>query len=367
MKEKINVVFTGDVYINTQKISLSNQLSNFLNFHDIISCNFEGPIFTSSQFSIDKAGPCLSQNKDSIKFLRDKGFNLFNLSNNHIMDYGRESLERTIELLPKDSYLGAGLSFEKAFHPIVKEIKGRRIGFLSFAEWGFGAIDGFNKEGFAWVNHPKVNSIVEKTKKEVDFLVLQIHAGVEDIDLPIPEWRERYKELIDFGADIIIGHHPHVPQGWEKHKGKYIFYSLGNFYMDLSNKEYDKSFILSLTLDQSLKLSFEIIPISKKKNKINLSSDKDLINDLTKKLNSKDYYSNINSICCDLWHNRYKRCYYSALNSPVRNGGLFFNLINVKKWLFSKEINKNLLLHNLKIESHRYCVERYLRISNKNE
>jgi poly-gamma-glutamate synthesis protein (capsule biosynthesis protein) len=207
-----------------------------------------------------------------------------------------------------------------------------------------------------------VNDLIRKTKKKLDYLVVQVHAGVEDIDLPLPEWRVRYRELIDLGTDIIVGHHPHVPQGWEIYKGKYIFYSLGNFYMDSSNKKYDKSFILSLSLDRLLNLEFEIFPIVKEKNQIRLSSDKDFINNLVERLNSKSYYSEINDICVELWNKRYKNYYYSAFKIPTRSKSFLFNLRMIKKWLFNKGLNKTLLLHNLKIESHRYCVERYLRI-----
>jgi len=97
---------------------------------------------------------------------------------------------------------------------------------------GFGVInpENENSSGFAWINHPKSNKIVGESKKKVDFLIIQIHAGEEDLHLPQPEWRKRYKEIINLGADLIIGHHPHIPQPVEFYKGKMIVYSLGNFY-----------------------------------------------------------------------------------------------------------------------------------------
>lgn len=56
-----------------------------------------------------------------------------------------------------------------------------------------------------------------------------VHAGAENWDFPLPEIRELYKKYIDWGADVIIGNHPHVAQGWEIYEDKWIFYSLGNF------------------------------------------------------------------------------------------------------------------------------------------
>jgi poly-gamma-glutamate capsule biosynthesis protein CapA/YwtB (metallophosphatase superfamily) len=59
------------------------------------------------------------------------------------------------------------------------------------------------------------------------------HAGVENIKFPIKEWRDRYKRFCDVGVDVVIGHHPHVPQGYEKQNKSMIFYSLGNFILIL--------------------------------------------------------------------------------------------------------------------------------------
>ena len=62
-----------------------------------------------------------------------------------------------------------------------------------------------------------------------------LHDGIEYIDIPLPEQRERYRDFVDYGADGVFVHHPHVPQGWEVYKGRPIFYSLGNFFFNSKN------------------------------------------------------------------------------------------------------------------------------------
>lgn len=367
MNKNIKLLFVGDTYIDENFFKLDKNLEKIINKHNFVCCNFEGPLFDLKQKKIIKAGPHLSQNIKAVHFLLSQGFNLFNISNNHIMDYGKESLEKTISVLPDKSYFGAGLSVEKAYKPIIKEYNNKKIGFLSFSEWGFGVLDNEEKYGYTWINHPCVKKLIYEAKKKVDFLIIQVHAGVEEIDLPLPEWRQKYKELIDLGADIIIGHHPHVPQGWEKYHGKYIFYSLGNFYMDRPKRKYDKSFILSLSLDMNLDLSYNIIPIIKEKDELKLLDSNKYVYNLNQKLNSDSYINEINKICIKLWDNRYKKYYFSALNSFTLKLGLIYFLKTIKRLIFKNNIDNTLLLHNLKIESHLFCVQRYLKIIQKNE
>jgi len=104
------------------------------------------------------------------------------------------------------------------------------------------------------------------------------YAGVEDIYFPIKEWRERYKRLCDIGVDVIIGHHPHVPQGYEKHNNSIIFYSLGNFYFDTLSfiDSGDDSYSLVLQFSTEGLVDFEIIYHKKISGKTCLVEEKDV-------------------------------------------------------------------------------------------
>ena len=92
--------------------------------------------------------------------------------------------------------------------------------------------------GCAYINDLRVNHVIIEAKKEVDYLFILPHDGIEYIDIPLPETIARYRDFIDYGADGVIGTHPHCPQGWETYKGKPIFYSLGNFLFN-SKESYD--------------------------------------------------------------------------------------------------------------------------------
>jgi len=89
--------------------------------------------------------------------------------------------------------------------------------------------------GCAYIHDLKVNHLIMEAKQNVDYLVVLPHDGVEFIDVPLPEIIARYRDFVEYGADAVIGTHPHCPQGWEEYQGKPIFYSLGNFFFNSKN------------------------------------------------------------------------------------------------------------------------------------
>lgn len=88
---------------------------------------------------------------------------------------------------------------------------------------------------------------MSQLRNEVDLIIFFAHAGLENYDIPLIEWRERYKRLCDLGVDCVVASHPHVSQGFEQYNGQYIFYSLGNLFFpgewSLDNDEYGCSIV----------------------------------------------------------------------------------------------------------------------------
>ena len=162
------------------------------------------------------------------------------LANNHAFDWEEEGFRKTIASLGEDAF-GAG-TYEEAYKVKVVEKGGMKIGFfaLSFAAYKGVFDDVMNHDGLgcAYINDLQVNHVIIEAKKNVDFLFVLPHDGIEYIDIPMPETVARYRDFIDYGADGVIGTHPHCPQGWEEYKGKPIFYSLGNFLFN-SKENYD--------------------------------------------------------------------------------------------------------------------------------
>ena len=366
----ISIFVSGDIVIRSNNDRLiSDELRDIISLADLSVCNFEAPI-ESKGSPIPKAGPHIDQLRSAVNIAKKWGFDIFSLANNHIYDHGEMGLKETIDEIVKNDleYIGAGSSFDEAYTLKVKEIDNTKIGFLAFCEAEFGALlEAEGRGGYAWINHPSVNNIVRNSKQEVDVLILIAHAGAEEVPLPLPEWRARYQELCDLGVDVVIGHHPHVPQGWEKYNKSLIFYSLGNFYFDwgkFKTKE-NMSYSVLLKLDNE-KVDYKIITHKKVESCLEIIDD-EVFNAYLDKLNTllKDNYSDIsNQQSIYLYKTRYE-CYYKAYAmTTCKNTRLISKLYRmIRQLFFSTKDTKHrqlLLLHNVRIESHRFATQRAL-------
>ncbi|WP_261824637.1 CapA family protein [Vibrio neonatus] len=282
----VNLFACGDIvnYNNADGFLLTEELATIVKNADYSICNFEAPIhgYGSPQ---TKSGIHHSQREETISGLKAQGFNLALLANNHIMDFGREGLEATIDEANKSNIetLGAGTTHELAYAPLIKVINGLKIGILNGGEAQFGVIDHFERDeqfGYAWINHPRIDRTILKLKEECDFILVFSHAGLEDYNIPQKEWRERYKHLCDLGADAVIGSHPHVPQGHEKHNDSLIFYSLGNFYFDGGRWAgiENNSFSIVLTMSKDIPITFKPVFHHTSNGKVHISKDEKKIN-----------------------------------------------------------------------------------------
>jgi poly-gamma-glutamate capsule biosynthesis protein CapA/YwtB (metallophosphatase superfamily) len=128
----------GDVVnFKGKKDFVDDKLKTLIKNSDISICNFEAPIKCSKMKPIKKAGPHIYQSRESIKYLKDVGFNFVSLANNHIYDYGQEALEETIQELKKFEidFVGAGVDFKEAYQPKIIDKNGIKIGFLAGCVW----------------------------------------------------------------------------------------------------------------------------------------------------------------------------------------------------------------------------------------
>ena len=358
--------------------TLTSDLHSLLSAADVVCVNLEAPIISQEHRPSPKAGPSLCQSAHALETCKRWGVTHFVLANNHIMDYGAEGLRATLGQLNEESFFGAGLFFEQAYRPCFVEVAGKRLALLAFAEAQFGVLqsksDG-EAAGYAWVDHPQARQAVRNARAESDFVIVQVHAGLEMVGLPLPEWRVRYREFIDLGADLVIGHHPHVIQGSECYKGKMIYYSLGNFYMDvlLRQKEPGSGGAVVVTIEaDGLKSKF--IPLSATLSGVSLDQSgkgEAEYRMLCEKLADEPGYLNeVQKICDEFWGSVYSRYYESALlglgtRPHLRAAyGLLRRLVgSTLKGRFDEKSNQIMLVHNIRIETHRWVVERALRKS----
>lgn len=362
----VKLLFFGDLCCSTKtKLQIDQSLQEILVEHDLVSVNFEGPIEKCDHAPAKKVGPHLFQHYSVIQTLEKLLCKTVNLANNHIFDYGSEGLSNTQQLLKDYIQVGAGNSYSEAIK--LKKIKlgNALIGLLSFGEAEFGVIDSSckNSSGFAWIDDPFLPSYILEAKKIVDILIIQVHAGIENIFIPLPEWRSKYKSLASLGADVVIGHHPHVIQSYEKIGNSLIFYSLGNLYFDtqLENIETSVGYGLSLLINNKKISNFNLYPIRAQKNLLRLATkeESDSLISKTNILNEDCYENNINKIATELFSKYYEDYYWKALLDVHVKNKFFRPFVVIMKTLLGKKlINPLFFIHNIKIESHRWIVLR---------
>lgn len=171
------------------------------------------------------------------KTLKDFGFDIVSLANNHTPNYGQKGLLDTFKFLAeqKIDYIGAGKDLAEARQLKITEVKGIKIGWLAYnaddvVPISYQASD--KRAGTVFMDVELMKSDVLAAKEQVDLVFVSMHAGTEYTAVPNKMQTDFARAAIDVGADLIIGHHPHVVQHLEKYKDKFIIYSLGNFVFD---------------------------------------------------------------------------------------------------------------------------------------
>jgi len=249
-KKQITLIAVGDIVLvkrfektvrKSKTEGILASVNNCFKGGDVIFGNLECPISNSGD-PIFKVAPKFRASPESVYLLKDLGFTILNLANNHINDFGGLAIIETMHALTKAhiDFVGAGNNIDEAISPKVIHIQGFRIGFLGFCDKEE-SIAKRSAPGAAEVKEDVVNRKIEKLRDEVDYVVLSLHMGIEFVDFPSPHNVAMCRRFIDRGVNVILGHHPHVPQGYEIYNGGLIIYSLGNFVFDMGRDTPEKS------------------------------------------------------------------------------------------------------------------------------
>ena len=152
------------------------------------------------------------------------------LANNHVFDYGLAGFRETLGVLRRSGLrtVGAGMTFDEAAAPLTVEAAGARITIVNFSE-GEDLTASTGGPGVCGWEIDRLAGTIAMAKKRGDFVIAVGHAGLEYIPFPPPYVVRAFRALAAAGADCVVGHHPHVPQGVETRDGRLIAYSLGNF------------------------------------------------------------------------------------------------------------------------------------------
>ncbi|WP_134702729.1 CapA family protein [Ammoniphilus sp. YIM 78166] len=229
----------------------------------------------------------------SLKGVKNAGFDMVSLGNNHALDYGKEGFLDTLKYLKEQDlkFIGAGINLEEAFRAEKVEINGKTIKFMAFSRF-LPSTTWYaqkNRPGMASAyQEGPVLEAIKREKKDTDYLLVYIHWGVERDTRPQAWQRSFAKKMIDAGADGIVGAHPHVLQGFEYYKGKPIAYSIGNFvFPDYVKGPTAQTGLLTVQLKKD-KVGLEFKPYYIKSNQVTAISKKEQ-EDLLKYLESISY------------------------------------------------------------------------------
>jgi|SRR5579863_874993 len=238
--------------------------------------NFEGTLALRDSKGIRKDGPHLALSEYAPTLLQSAGFQAVTLANNHAMDYGSEGLRETLESCARSGlqHAGAGHNSDHAERALQVCLPGNiEVRILSLCEREFGVSEN-NGAGTAWLTSPQAENAVDQAKRESDVVIVCAHGGNELMPLPSAQRRQQLQRLVDAGADLVIGHHPHVPQGWEQYANGYIFYSLGDFYFDSTDgNRYnyrDWGFMVRASIGQGHITALEIVPYERRHDRVGL-------------------------------------------------------------------------------------------------
>jgi poly-gamma-glutamate synthesis protein (capsule biosynthesis protein) len=185
---------------------------------------------TKAQKPVWKSGAVFKGLPAHVAGLTAVPFEVVCLANNHVFDYGLGGFRETLNVLHRQGIrtVGAGMTFQEATAPLTLTVKGARITVVNFSE-GEDLTASRGGPGVCGWDIDRLAGFIRKAKKRGDFVIAVGHAGLEYIPFPPPYVVEAFRTLSDAGADCVVGHHPHVPQGLEVRDGRLIAYSLGNF------------------------------------------------------------------------------------------------------------------------------------------
>ncbi|MFT3765987.1 MAG: CapA family protein [Minicystis sp.] len=252
-RESVTLIAGGDVsfgrlvgrmLIERPDIDFFASLHPWLDGADLRFANLEGPI-SDQHGETQKPGQSLvfTGPPEAAKALARARFTVVSTANNHAWDYGEPALRETIALLDAAGvgHVGTGESREASRKPEIVAVDGFRVAVLAVTDiWNQGPLEKHAAEPLVARADPEaLVSAVRALREggEADAIVVSYHGGEEYRDTPIPRAATMLRAAIDAGADVVVGHHPHVIQGVEWYRGKPILYSLGNLLMRMNRDQ----------------------------------------------------------------------------------------------------------------------------------
>lgn len=293
----IKIVIAGDFTTCNRAKNINigiidDKICNKIKCADLSIINFEAPIIKEEKksYRIQKVGPHIHNSPNSIKILKDIGFDLFTLANNHILDYGIKGLNNTIEDILKNQlhYVGAGRNNKEKSSIYYFNKENISLAILNYCESEFSVHDNYGANPISPI---KIYYDILAAKKKAQYIIIITHGGHEGYNLPSPKMKELFRYFIDIGADFVINHHQHCYSGFESYNNGKIYYGLGNFFFDNNQSKpsiWNEGFLVEIELEEKSKQSLEIPYTQCKNNELKVKS--------LSKNEIEKFYININDL-----------------------------------------------------------------------
>jgi poly-gamma-glutamate synthesis protein (capsule biosynthesis protein) len=236
---------------------LSAEIVDFFHAHDMVLGNIECVLSDVGRKEISLRKRHMRGRPGTAKLLSEWGLTVANIANNHILEQGRDAALDTAYNLRQCGIevVGAGNAMQKGFERVCVPIKGMNVDILGIC---------LRDEKYAYDGGMNITEAIEQIKicrKESDIVIVSVHWGDELIEYPGLPQRQLARQLQQAGADIIMGHHPHVFQGLDLTERAVTAYSLGNFIFDGFSTATGWSIIFSVTICRDKTLVCQAVPI----------------------------------------------------------------------------------------------------------
>ncbi|MAV64422.1 MAG: hypothetical protein CMG00_04440 [Candidatus Marinimicrobia bacterium] len=286
MKNFDGIIILGDImlgrkctkYVNNNGMDLifSSVLSKYKNYAFV--ANLESPLVDTKE-SINDKKIRFKAPTNFAKLLKQQKIEALSLANNHTFDYGLDGFLSTTETLRANNvkFFGAGINHTSASAPCMFKIDDKKIGLIGFSYYPAASESSYGVNNLYGEN---IKKQIYELKKSTDFVIIMPHAGIELLDYPLPRDQKLYRSMIDAGADLVVGSHPHRVQVMEKWNNKRIYYSIGDFIFDHNHDDVWNNFwsnkahprVFNLKVDRKIPLESLLIVIewNKKRKKFNV-------------------------------------------------------------------------------------------------
>ena len=273
--EVVVMNFVGDIMLgrNIEKIAeqkgydaLYAGVKPYWDDADLVFANLESAVLKDDVSNYQEADKNIHLycGYEALKAASDAGINMWACANNHAFDYMGKAITELCDYFESNSmtYAGIGRNIGEAANYVITEVNGYKIAFLSISQVYYAeALATETGAGMFATLYNGYNEVVYEASQNADITIVYMHWGDENLPTITEKQIRTAHRLVDAGADIIIGSHPHVLQSAELYRGSVILYSMGNFIFDQGNTFSRDTMMARFVIKESGSTSMELIPM----------------------------------------------------------------------------------------------------------